>query len=84
MRIILCENDHECIYFENELPDDYESVKCDLCQATTMQENEDGYYHCNECQFDVCTACVVTFVYKKKTLLFVKSPKRENNCFHLP
>ena len=52
-----------------ELPEGYDSVKCDVCDDQFLQNKLEGFYHCELCAFDACTKCCVS--------------KENNFCFFL-
>ena len=58
---VKCKESHICkkVY---GLPDgymDHHMVYCRECGRKNLDELPDGFYHCRECQYDICRVCTL-------------------------
>ena len=57
-KAVYCEDNHRC-HALFDIPEGYDSVRCDLCAKKELQDLGKQFYHCFECEFDVCSECMV-------------------------
>lgn len=55
----VCPEMHTLEQLTGRLPTGYAAVVCDMCSAVELERSPLGYLHCQQCQYDLCAACVL-------------------------